>query len=209
MLERRPKKILLWVGLRWVGVMLLIGMATGCAKSISAASTASQDSIPVDGVAGFGTQCPYGELGDPQPVQLQAFNCPINDPSLQLDHPLMPLILQADCTKDEVTVRSITDTRIEARWKALPDGRFFFTMDAGIATFKDDGAGHADCQTPIELSVAGLMKCRDRDHVQLEVDATWYPGQSLGTEVNLTGPRCALPASCNLHGFTTLKQCGG
>jgi len=189
--------------------LVLLIAAPGCGKSLSAASTSSQDSIPVNGVGGFGSQCPFGEIGDPTPVQLQALNCPISDTSLQLDKPLMPLVLEADCDKYEVNVRSLVDTRIEATWKALPDGRFYFTMDAGVATFKDDGAGHSDCQTPVEVSVQGLMKCRDRDHVHLEVDATWFPGQSMGTEEHLTGPRCSFPSSCVLHGFTALNQCGG
>jgi len=188
----------------------LLSVMAGCGKSISAPSAAqTQDSIPVQGVGGFGSQCPYGEIGDPKPVQLQALNCPISNTTLTLEKPLLPLILQADCTKYEVTVRSLVDTRIEARWKALPDGRFFFTMDAGVATFQNDGAGHSDCQTPVEVSVQGLMTCRDRDHVQLQVDATWFPGQSMGTAETLTGPKCALPSSCVLHGFTTLNQCGG
>ena len=200
---------------RWMGLILgaVFGMGSlaGCGHSVDASndSSSSADGVAVNGVGGFGTQCMYGTLGDPLPVKLTAFGCPSKDNLFQLGAPLLPIVLQADCKKMEVTARTIDGNRIENRWNALPDGRFFFTMDAGNASLGSNGAGASNCQTTTTVEIAGLMKCRDRDHVEVQVDATWHLGQTMpGTTPHLTGQACAVPKDCNLHGFTILKQCG-
>ena len=109
----------------------------------------------------------------------------------------------------EVTARTVDGYRIEDRWNALPDGRFYFVMDAGNASLGGNGGGASNCQTTTTLEVTGLMKCQDRDHVQVEVDATWHLGQTMpGTTPHLTGNACGALKGCDLHGFISLKQCG-
>jgi hypothetical protein len=196
-----------------VAMVGLAGAVGSCGKSLDSSiqQTAQQDSVPVTGVGGFGSQCPFGTMGDPTPVSLDLQSCPLTLPSLDLQQPLLPLILQADCKKLEITVRSIDPSvHIESKWKALPDGRFYFQMDAGSATFANDGAGHAGCSEPLVLEVAGLMKCTaDRDRVPVQVDATWHIGQTMpGTNPRANTNKCQLPTSCALHGFTSLNQCG-
>ena len=88
---------------------------------------------------------------------------------------------------------------------------FISTMDGGVANLADDGGstGRGSCQTPLTPEVSGLMKCQDRDRVQVEVDATWHVGQAIpGSASEEVGPQCSLPTGCNFHGFITLHQCG-
>ena len=197
------------VGAGLVLVLGALGTLGGCGKSIDSTSESTQDGVPVQGVGGFGTQCAYGTIGDPKPLSLTAYSCgTVTGGKFELAAPLLPIILQADCKKLEVTARTIDGNRIESRWKALPDGRFFFEMDAGNASMGNAGAGMSNCQTPVTLEVAGLMKCADRDHAEVQVDATWHLGQSMpGTTPHTTGGECVIPAGCILHGFTTLNQC--
>jgi hypothetical protein len=194
-----------------VGMLLVFGILGGCGKSIDSTSQNTQDGVPVQGVGGFGSQCAFGTIGDPKPLSLIAYNCGAvtTTSKFELAAPLLPIILQADCKKLEVTARTIDGNRIESRWKALPDGRFYFMMDAGNASLGNAGAGMSNCQTPSTLEVAGLMKCADRDHAEVQVDATWHLGQTMpGTSPHLTGGECSVPNGCILHGFTILNQCG-
>jgi hypothetical protein len=210
----RSKQIL-WVNLV-VGIAALSVFA-GCGHSLgpttSNDSSVAQDGTPVKGVGGFGSQCPYGIMGDPIPLKLTAAGCPLDsnadDKSFHLNQPLLPIILQADCKKMEITARTTEGYRIENRWNALPDGRFYFVMDAGNAALGTNGARGSNCETTTTIEVNGLMKCKDRDHVQIEVDSTWHLGQTMpGTEPHYNGTQCGPLKGCDLHGFTTLNQCG-
>jgi hypothetical protein len=195
----------------WAGIYLgLATLAVSCGKAVTASTSQqeTQNDVPVQGVAGFGSQCAFGSIKDPTPIPLQSQNCNIHQKSIHLSQPLLPFILQADCAKMEITARTISGTRIENRWNALPDGRFSFAMDAGNAMLADDGAGHSGCETPLVLEVNGLLNCKDRDHAEIQVDATWHMGQTMpGTTPRLDSIACSLPSGCALHGFADLNQC--
>lgn len=199
-----------WGPWGWMGyaVALMVGFA-GCGKSVDNSPEQSQEGVIVDGVGGFGTQCALtASRGDPKPVQLTAYNCAKDSTSMKLAAPLLPIILQADCMKKQILAYSVDGLRIENRWNALPDGRFFFTMYAGNASIAGS-TGQSACETPLALEIAGLMNCSDRDHAEIQVDATWHLNTQVpGAVPHISGPQCAVPTDCSFHAFTALKQCG-
>jgi len=194
--------------LSWVALIAVIA-ASGCGKAVNSANQTQQDGVPVTGVGGFGTQCALtGSRGDPVPVALNSYSCTDDSHKLELAAPLLPVILQADCMKKQVLAYSVDGMRIENRWDALPDGRFYFTMYAGAASFAKGPRGQSGCQTPLALEVAGLMNCKDRDHAEVQLDATWRLNATPpGVTPHLTGPECAVPANCSFHAFADLHQC--
>lgn len=196
---------------QWVALILgLMVSAAGCGKSVDSTNASSQDGVPVTGVGGFGTQCALaGTRGDPKPVLLTSYGCTSDDDKMQLSAPLLPVILQADCMKKQVLAYSVDGMRIENRWNALPDGRFYFTMYDGNASFSKAPGGQSGCSTPTALEVAGLMTCKDRDHAEIQVDATWRLNSvPEGTTPHVDGAKCSIPNGCVLHAFTVLNQCG-
>lgn len=196
---------------RWVALIVgLVVSAAGCGKSVDSTNSSSQDGVPVIGVGGFGTQCALqGTRGDPKPVILTSYGCTDDDNKMKLSNALLPVILQADCTKKQVLAYSVDGMRIENRWNALPDGRFYFTMYGGNASFSTAPNGQSNCQSPMALEVAGLMNCKDRDHAEIQVDATWHMNSVPdGVTPHVEGAKCSMPSGCVLHAFTVLNQCG-
>jgi hypothetical protein len=199
--------------LRLIALSALLGAFAGCGKAVpvDGDDTSSSTDTPSvhGGVAGFGVQCPYGNVEEPHGVQLDSSSCPVQGGRVQLSAPLQSIILQADCKSRLVTART-GDRTFDGTFEAAPDGTFSFTMNnAGYATLKNG------CKVPLSAQLTGFMKCNGSganfDRADINVDSTWSirkvnltPGTATSTDAD---PTCALPPSCSLHAATTVHQC--
>jgi hypothetical protein len=135
--------------------------------------------IEVRGSAQFGNQCPYGSFVPPTPAPLEMWDCPIGLSSVELTEPLAPLVLQADCKKKTLDIRSQDPSITPITWEVMPDGNFFFSMNAGYAKLKEDGAGHFNCASPVAADIWGKIDCKDRDKTTIRVETVWWLGKTL------------------------------
>jgi len=147
--------------------------------------------IPVSGKAQFGSQCPYGTFSQMQDAPLELVDCPVQLGSVQLNELLEPIVFQADCKKKVLDVRNGPGRSGKATtWELMPDGSFTFVMEAGSAKLKQDGAGTADCSTPLTAQIWGKVDCPEDlnspnlDKVTIRVETLWWLGK---TVADITG----------------------
>lgn len=132
--------------------------------------------LPVNGQAFFGSQCPYGSVPPPFAADLEAWSCPIGVKPLQLAEPMQPLVLQADCTKKYISVRT-QNRRVDSSWEVMPDGSFFITLEGVAVKLGRDGAGNSNCTVMASVDVSGKLNCGDRDKVKIDFETVWWLGQ--------------------------------
>lgn len=147
---------------------------TSCGKSApQTKATEKDEGIPVVGVAGFGSQCPYGFTEDPFPARLELWNCPIGVEKVALAEPLRPIYFQVDCKKKTVNVRKENRT-MDTAWEIMPDGSFFMTIDGGTAKLQSDAPGRGRCDTPLSVDLIGKIECKDRDQVDIQLESVFW-----------------------------------
>jgi hypothetical protein len=152
-----------------------LALLIGCGKPAEKEQAQEHEGgIPVAGVAGFGSQCPYGFIEDPFPAKLELWNCPIGIEKAELIEPLKPLYFQVDCKKKTLSIRKPNRT-MDTAWEIMPDGSFFMTVDGGMAMFKSDGPGRGKCHAPLTVDVMGKVDCtNDRDKVDINVESVYW-----------------------------------
>ncbi|MDR3605849.1 MAG: hypothetical protein P4M08_00545 [Oligoflexia bacterium] len=163
-------------------------LAVSCGRPEDDASGSSNDTgsnsqnyMEVNGVAGFGTQCPYGSISSITPAPLEMYNCPIGLDHVDLDQNIEPLYISVDCKNKIISART-ADHRIDTNWYALPDKTFFFTVDGLKARLRSDGrGGHVDCETPLSIDFFGTLQCDDtnahRDQADFKFEAVMWTGR--------------------------------
>ena len=117
--------------------------------------------VPLKGSVPIGSQCPYGSIVTPQDVPLELWSCPLGLSEVELTQPLQPMILQADCKKRTLDLRGALHSLKATTWEVMPDGSFFFAVDAGPAQLKKDGAGNTNCTVPTIANVWGQLTGTD------------------------------------------------
>jgi len=166
--------------------------------------------------ARFGSQCPLGTYSDPVEVPILLWSCPIGRDSIALKEALQPMIFQMDCKKKTLDVRGDSHSGRASTWEVMPDGSFYFTMNAGKATLQDDGSGSSNCSIPLIADMWGKVDCSDQDKVTIRLETVWWLGKdpyragSSRSPVNPTtpaNPECKIPKGCYFHTITTMKQC--
>ena len=196
----------IFLGLLSVASFLL----TGCGKPSASEELANQGATFARNADGgtsrayFANQCPYGSQTENKGVKLELWDCPVAE-KLQLSEPIPPLLLQADCTKKILTVRT-ADRSLDFGGEVMPDLSFYFVLDSGIAKFKTDGT-HNNCQTNLEVEMWGKLDCKDRDKAVIKLEAVWWPGKVTDPKKKITGNVCSVPASCYFHTKTNINQC--
>jgi len=172
-------------------IVLALGGVVGCgddnptlpvnpptSNSGSTPPPGGPEMMEVVGSAAFGNQCPYGSYVPPSPVPLELWSCPLHLNQLELASPLPSLILQADCKKKTLDVRSEDHSVPATTWEVMPDGNFYFAINAGKAAIKNDGAGHMNCTSPMVASMWGRIDCKDRDQATIHVETVWWLGKT-------------------------------
>ena len=184
-----------WLG--WIGT-LAFAFQLGCGQRDDQ-SALPQGVIPVKGSAQFGSQCPYGSFVAPRAAPLELWSCPIGD-EVELTEPLQPMILQADCKKKTLDIRSGTNANsVPTTWEIMPDGTFALSIDAGVARLRNDGAGHSNCSIRLAADLWGKLDCKDRDKVDIYVETVWWLGKTLSPGATpparppTTGPGAPFP----------------
>src|SRR5262249_8256337 len=141
--------------------------------------------------------------------KLELLECPVRFSPLELQEPLQPLLVQVDCDKKLMTVRS-ADRRVDHTWNVMPDGSFTLTADGGLATLKRDTVG-ATCQTPVTAELWGKVNCVDKDRATIQVKANYTLGKATKSDTGAALPAittaCQLPAGCFMYSAATIKQC--
>lgn len=161
---------------------------------------------PVDGVAGFGIQCPYGTISHPNAARLEAWNCSLGLERLQLEQNIQPLFLQADCKKKLLSVRM--DNRVlDTMWEVMPDGSFFITLEPGMIQFRSDGPGRSSCFSPATLDLMGKLECSDRDKVKIKFESIWWLGKTRNAALLQRPDTCRIPEGCYLYSQAQAQQC--
>ncbi|MGZ3697564.1 MAG: hypothetical protein ACXVCH_05680 [Bdellovibrionota bacterium] len=202
--------------------------ASGCGKSSPSADEAlkhgtSDGMIAVKGTALFGSQCPGGYLADPQPAELELWDCQMGTDAVELIQPLEPLSFMGDCKHKLLTIRNSART-LDTAWETMPDGTFYIELNHFYAQLRNDGTGgHVNCSAPIAPVLWGKMNCAADNTMnpQIDVEAVWWLGKTAtgndGGTTYLpvanppTGPSCKFPGTagknCYLHSLVHLKQC--
>src|SRR5699024_7837378 len=119
------------------------------------------------------SQCPYGSVSPPKPLKLDLWDCPLGLKAVELSEPIEPLAFQVDCAKKMIDVHPSNKSLPHTTWEALPDGHFYFSVDAGTVKFKKDGSGNTDCAAPITAEMWGQLECKDRDRVTIRMETIW------------------------------------
>lgn len=180
----------------------LLGV-TGCGSSDAQTDS---EMIPVNGVAGFGTQCPQGTISHPKATKLQLWNCPLELDELRLSQPLSPLFFQVDCRKRILTIRM--DNRVlDTAWELNPDGSFNIRTEAGIAQLDTTGGETGACTSPMTADIFGKADCRDADKVALQFETVYWLGKTRNPDLMNQAGNCKLPGSCYLYTSATIQQC--
>jgi hypothetical protein len=196
--------------------ILILGAAvlTACGRPSDEQLKVREGMIPVDAKVGFASQCPsFGTVGDPFPVSLGLWSCPIDQGKIELSRPMMDLLFAVDCKKKLLSVRSADRKKgLDTLWETMPDGTFNVTIDAAATTvpvyLKDDGTGGGECVAYAQLQVYGRADCKDLDHVDLDVTSDWHLTQGHRPANPSTSLReCQLPSSCFLEAESVIKQC--
>ncbi len=144
--------------------------------------------MEVVGSAAFGNQCPYGSYVAPLPVPLELWECPLHLPKVELLESLPSLILQADCKKKTLDVRSQDRSIAPVTWEVMPDGNFYVVFNAGVAQLKDDGEGHSNCSVPMVAYMWGRIECKDRDQASIRVETVWRLGVTMEDTMGQPSP---------------------
>jgi hypothetical protein len=229
------KKTLLRAVPSLLGVAAIMALGTAsCGRPDDAnidASQRSNDYKPVDGLSAFGTQCPYGAVGDVKPLRLQMWSCPVGSSTIHLNEDLEPLYLQADCKSRILTVRTL-DHKVDTSWYFLPDGEFDVVVDGVVAKLKSDGNGSSNCNAPLSVNLMGHVECGpagpNQDKATIKFQSVMWAGKRLATQGNnpvvtpsptpglpppparesvAIGNQCKLPDSCYFYTQSELKQC--
>lgn len=185
-----------------------LALLTACGKPGAPPPEKLPDSaIPVIGVAGFGSQCPYGFNQDPTATKLELWGCSLGLDEVELVKPLTPLYLQADCKKKLVTVRK-PERAMDTSWEIMPDGTFSMTVDGGTAQLKSDGPGRGACSAPLNVNLMGKVDCADRDKANITLESIYWLNKDAATPQPIAGVKeCKTPKGCYFYTKTTLKQC--
>ncbi len=229
------KKTLLGAVSSVFGAAAIIALGTAsCGRPNDASLDASQrsnDYTPVDGLAAYGSQCPYGDVGDVKPLRLQMWSCPIGTNTVHLNEDIEPLYLQADCKSRILSVRNL-NKKVDTSWYFLPNGDFDVIIDGVTAKLKSDGNGTDNCNAPLAINLMGHVECGPvgptQDRATIKFQSVMWAGKRLnGQGTNpvvapsstpgLPPPpapervsvanRCKLPDSCYLFTQSELKQC--
>lgn len=229
------KKTLLSAVSSLFGVAAIMALGTAsCGRPDDANLNASQrnDSYtPVDGLAAYGSQCPYGDVGDVKPLRLQMWSCPIATNNIHLNEDIEPLYLQADCKARILNVRTL-DHKVDTSWYFLPNGDFDVVVDGVVAKLRSDGSGTNNCNAPLAINLMGHVQCGtegpNQDKATIKFQSVMWAGKRLNTQGSnpvvapsstpgLPPPpvadrttitnQCKLPASCYLFTQSELKQC--
>ena len=179
-------------------------MAAAVLSLASCGKKSGDGSPPINGNGLLGNQCPYGWITEPVPVALKLWNCPANFSSMDLSEPLQPLLIQGDCKKKLLAVRT-PDHKIDTSWEIMPDGSFFVTVEGGYVKLKSDGAGNSDCTSPATIDLSGTLNCQDRDKLTIHLEAiNWNLGKG---KMPSGAKACQLPAGCYIGASADVKQC--
>jgi hypothetical protein len=199
-------------------IISLLVVGFGCGSSPSSDSTeetpvetensetsaTAESFIPVDGLVTFQTQCPYGTLSTAKAFRVGLWDCPTSLTRVSLKASPPTLMLQADCQKKLITVRT-ADRGMDLTWETLPDGTFALSIPGLTAEFQEDGSGGGDCVQPLTVSVWGKLKCQDRERAEIQFESVWW---LKGDATPPTGRRsCGFATSCYLHTPIRLNQC--
>jgi hypothetical protein len=194
---------------------MLAGALEGCGKPIEAEPSGSTDAPTVrGGVAGFGSQCPGGQIEEPVAVALDTSSCPLGSGRLELAQPLQPLMLMADCRNKNLTART-ADRRVDNTFETKPDGSFDFVMNAGYAVMKNG------CRAPLDVELVGVAECPNLsnpnyDRMDIHVNAFWTlrtpttsssGSSSTSGTASASASTCSLPPSCTFYATTVVHQC--
>jgi hypothetical protein len=209
-------------------------VTNGCGRPDDAeldASQRSNDYKPVDGLAAYGSQCPYGNVGDVKPLRLQMWNCPIGTNTIRLTEDIEPLYFQADCKTRILSVRTL-DHKVDTSWYFLPDGEFDVVVDGVTAKLKSDGNGASNCNAPLAINLMGKVMCGPvgptQDQATIKFQSVMWAGKKLNGQganpmvvasptpglapapvperVPITN-QCNLPSSCYFFTQSELRQC--
>lgn len=193
---------------QWILVAFIFIGSGGCGKPIDSLPVKTPDgATPVIGVAGFGSQCPYGFNEDPTASRLELWGCDLGLDRVELAEPLTPLYLQVDCKKKLVSVRK-PNRAMDTSWELLPDGTFFVTVDGGKAQLKSDGPDRGACWTPLSVNLMGKVDCADRDKAVTTMESIYWLGKSdSASEQPVSAGQCRTPKGCYFYTKTTVKQC--
>jgi hypothetical protein len=197
--------------------LVTIESGVGCGKPNDESQTKEPEiseggMIPVVGNASFGSQCPYGSITNPRPATVGVWDCPVGLKKVELAEPPPALILQADCKKRILTVRS-ADQRIDTAWEVMPDGTFSVTLDNLQLRLQSDGSGNSGCTAHLSTDLWGSLQCSDRDKVDIKFDTIWWlskgarPSPTPGIARADSATECRMPQTCYMHTSLTIKQC--
>jgi len=180
-------------------------------------ATANDGMVTLKGSAMIASQCPYGSLADPQPVEISMWDCPIGTDTAELQESLRTIIIMGDCNKKYVSVRSGDRRSLDTLWETMPNGDFSVTVDGGLVQFSKFGATQSSCATPTSVDIWGKLDCAahadpTRDQGTVQIEAMWHLGKGATTGVNADAV-CKLPAppagtdGCYIYAKTAIKQC--
>ena len=210
--QHRQRPHSMWpLFLSWKAIFIFvtIPVLSFCGKG-DEESVPSEQMMAVNGSVPVGSQCPYGYYTDPKPLKVNGWECGEVLQSIDIIESPSALILQADCKKKLLTVRTV-DSLLDSTWEIMPDGTFSLTVDSGALKIRDDGAGNPNCVTFPSTEVWGKIDCGDADKLTINYDIIWWPGRgknpSAYRPAALTGPECKLPSTCYFHSTGQLKQC--
>ncbi len=183
-----------WLGMSVLGIGIM--MFGSCGKSNvdqgvtpppARTGAAHADVKAVVGTAGFGNQCQFGSISAPKPVPLSLWQCPINLNPIELMEPLQAYIIQADCKKKTIDVRSPNNSFDSVTWETMPDGNFYFSMNGGMARLKNDGSGNLGCGSALTAEMWGKIDCADIDKPIIKMETVWWMGKEFVPNPTSTG----------------------
>ncbi len=125
----------------------------------------------VVGSALLASQCPYGMSTQLVPVSLGLWDCPLEAKKIVLTKPLRGLVIQADCYKKVIGIRT-SDGTLDTSWEVMPDGTFFIAVDGGTIELNGDET-RAACSSPLTAEIWGKLGCLDRDKVDITLHIDW------------------------------------
>ncbi len=193
----------------WLILTVLFLISCGKKDDGSELNLASGSRTSVLGRASIGSQCPHGSISQPQSVALGLYNCAIDQDPLVLSEPPKTLMLQADCKKKWLNVRSMDrgSEKVDVMWEILPTGDFDMTVPGASVGIKNLEGEDSSCTSFTELRIVGKVDCTDRDRASISIEPViWYLGRGK-KPTNFGGTECRLPSGCYLAAETKLDQC--
>jgi hypothetical protein len=167
------------IGARALGGWIFLG-AVGLGTLASCGSPVDGEGMKsVSGSVTFGSQCQDGTFDPGHAVELEMWNCPVEVDEFVLRKPLEPVILQADCITNVMSIRSMSGhgpAVDKSKWNFFANGNFEVTVDGGVAELEDDGLGNAGCTQPLTLHLSGRVNCPQGSGIGLTIDteAVWF-----------------------------------